>query len=202
MKNCNEIYQENLRLINEAFDFLNERFFENALSKTVITIQADVKARAYGWFTCYDAWSSTDDIKSPEINISANYLDRPPHETITTLLHEMCHQWAYENGVQDTSRRGTYHNKRFKEIAERFGLAVAHHSTYGWTITTMTEETRKIVEPILELLNIKRYVPQKAGGKSSSTRKYACPACEMSVRATKMVNIVCGDCDEAMEEVA
>ena len=35
--------------------------------------------------------------------------------------------------------------------------------------------------------------------KPSSTRKYICPCCHQSVRATKAVNIICGDCMEKME---
>ena len=34
--------------------------------------------------------------------------------------------------------------------------------------------------------------------KKSSTRKYICPVCHNSVRATKDVNILCMDCDEQM----
>jgi len=201
MKNCNEIYQENLTALNRAFDYLNEKFFENALSKSVITIQADTKARAYGWFTCYDAWRNTDENKSTEINISANYLDRPANETIATLLHEMCHLYAYQNKIQDTSRSGTYHNTRFKDIAESHGLTVAKADKYGWTITKLTEQTKEIVEPILTLLTLKRILPSMEKGKTSSTRKYICPICKMTVRATKAVNIICGDCQEPMIEI-
>lgn len=35
--------------------------------------------------------------------------------------------------------------------------------------------------------------------KRSSTRKYVCPCCGNSVRATKAVNLICGDCMEKME---
>ena len=201
MKNCNEIYQENLKALNTAFDFLNEKLFENALSKSVITIQADTKARAYGWFTCYDAWLNTDENKSTEINISANYLDRPPHETISTLLHEMCHLYAYQHKIQDTSRSGTYHNARFKEIAENHGLNVVKVEKHGWTRTSLKDETKAIVEPILNLLTLKRILPSMEKGKTSSTRKYICPDCEMTVRATKAVNIICGDCHVNMVEI-
>jgi len=34
--------------------------------------------------------------------------------------------------------------------------------------------------------------------RKSSSRKYACPCCGMSVRATKVVNIACLDCDEQL----
>ena len=37
-----------------------------------------------------------------------------------------------------------------------------------------------------------------AGRKPSSTRKYVCPCCGMSVRATRDVNIACLDCSEQL----
>ncbi|MCC8079769.1 MAG: SprT-like family protein, partial [Oscillospiraceae bacterium] len=37
--------------------------------------------------------------------------------------------------------------------------------------------------------------------RTSSTRKVVCPACGQSVRATKHVNIICGDCLLPMVEV-
>lgn len=201
MKHCNEIYQANLTALNKAFDFLNEKFFGSALPKTVITIQADMKQRAYGWFTAFESWANTDTNKSTEINISANYLNRPPQESISTLLHEMCHLYAYHIKIQDTSRSGTYHNARFKEIAEGRGLEVAKHEKYGWTMTKLKEETKSIIQPIVELLTLKRIVPTKATGKTSSTRKYVCEQCSMTVRATKAVNVICGDCGVQMSEV-
>lgn len=43
---------------------------------------------------------------------------------------------------------------------------------------------------------------QPEGGKRpSSTRKYQCPCCKNSVRATKAINLICGDCMEKMEVV-
>ena len=40
------------------------------------------------------------------------------------------------------------------------------------------------------------------GGRSTSKNrsiKYVCPKCGASIRATKLVNVVCGDCDVAFE---
>ena len=42
----------------------------------------------------------------------------------------------------------------------------------------------------------------KGGGRSTSKNrsiKYVCPKCGASIRATKLVNVVCGDCDVAFE---
>ena len=37
-------------------------------------------------------------------------------------------------------------------------------------------------------------VTPPTAGRTSSTRKLVCPKCGQSVRATKEVNILCGDC--------
>ena len=113
----------------------------------------------------------------------------------------MCHQYAYENNIKDCTRGGTYHNKRYKEIAERHGLEVSKSDKNGYNVTVLTTEARNIVEPIISLLTLKRVIQTKEASKKSSTRKYMCSECEMTVRATKEVNIKCGDCDVTMEEV-
>ena len=37
-------------------------------------------------------------------------------------------------------------------------------------------------------------IPKGITHKTSSTRKYQCPKCKNSVRATKDLSIICGDC--------
>jgi hypothetical protein len=41
----------------------------------------------------------------------------------------------------------------------------------------------------------------KGGGKKTKNRsiKYVCPCCGTSIRATRQVNVVCGDCNEPFE---
>lgn len=111
-----------LRSFEEAFDLLNARFFENALSKSVITIYPT--PGAYGHFTPWKSWEGAGGAGYCEINLGAATVNRPVIESIATLVHEMTHQWCYERGVKDTSRGGTYHNKRFKAEAERRGLLI------------------------------------------------------------------------------
>lgn len=199
--------------LNKLFDLLNERFFENALSRPTITIQST--PRAYGHFSLRpDTWQSVTG-SSHEINIGAGTLSRPIEEVAATLLHEMVHYWNYEKGVQDCSRGNTYHNKRFKAAAQTHGLHVEHDSLYGWTITRPNDE---LLDFILEndlgdiLINRNEYhgiaVPgtgaHSNGGiaipppRKTSSRKYTCPHCGNSVRATKAVNIACLDCSVPM----
>ena len=205
-------YNRAAAYLNTIFDLLNARYFEGALSRPIITIQSTPKA--YGHYTLYDAWSVDGDKGMREINIGAGTLSRPIENVVATLLHEMCHYWNDQHGIKDCSRGGTYHNKKFKVLAEACDLHIDHHPTYGWSITTPTDA---LVEFCLEngLTEIRLcrndYVPLQipgsgthtgtntgtgAGGKKpSSTRKYVCPCCGLSVRATKSVNVGCLDCD-------
>ena len=201
--------------LNKIFDLLNEEFFESALSRPTITIQSTPKA--YGHFSLReDTWISKLGA-THEINLGAGTLSRPIEEVSATLLHEMIHYFNYECGIQDCSRGGTYHNRRFKEAAEARGLLVERSDKYGWSHTAPGDA---LLDFVLKygltdiLINRNEFagfqIPgtgthsgiSGAGGyvpKKSSTRKYLCPCCGMSVRATKTVRVKCMDCDEPME---
>lgn len=210
MKQLTE-YKRVAGYLDKIFNLLNESYFENALSKPVITIQSTPKA--YGHITCAKVWTSEEEQRH-ELNIGAGTLNRNIEEVVATMLHEMVHLYNIQQGVQDCSRGGAYHNKNFKCEAEKRDLKIDHHDTYGWTITTPTDA---LVEWCIshELTEIKvtrhdggfAFVPptgRKTGNtptlppptdkKPSSTRKYVCPMCGTSVRATKDVSIICGSC--------
>ena len=200
--------------LNKIFDLLNERFFENALARPTITIQSTPKA--YGHFSLQaDTWVSTIGA-THEINIGAGTLARPIELVVATLLHEMVHYYNYVNGVQDCSRGNTYHNKVFKKEAEARGLIVERSDKYGWSKTSPSDT---LLEFVLDndltdiLLNRNEFTSFQMPGtgthnggldltintkKTSSTRKYVCPCCGMSVRATREVHIACMDCGEQM----
>ena len=198
--------------LNKIFDLLNEEFFESALSRPTITIQSTPKA--YGHFSLKaDTWISKLG-GTHEINIGAGTLARPIEEVTATLLHEMVHYYNYTRGVQDTSRGNTYHNKQFRRAAQSHGLVVEYNERYGWAITSPSDELLEFVidnglTDILinrnEQINFHVYGTGTHNGnlsggerKPSSTRKYICPCCKMSVRATRVVRIACMDCGEQM----
>ena len=198
--------------LNKIFDLLNEEFFECELSRPTITIQSTPKA--YGHFSLRDdTWISKKG-STHEINIGAGTLARPIEEVCATLLHEMVHYHNFVNGVQDCSRGNTYHNRRFRDSAQTHGLIVNHHEKYGWTITSPSDE---LLQFCLDndlgdiLINRNEYSGYRVTGtgthdpatlppttRTSSSRKYICPCCRSSVRATKNVNIGCLDCQTQM----
>ena len=198
--------------LNKVFDLLNAAYFENTLSRPTITIQSTPKA--YGHFSLRDdTWISKNGA-THEINLGAGTLARPIEDICATLLHEMVHYHNFVNGIQDCSRGGTYHNRRFRDSAMAHGLLVDHHDKYGWTITSPSDS---LLQFCLDndltdiLINRNEYygirVPVGGTGsttgipisrKTSSTRKYICPCCGNSVRATKNVNVGCLDCAEQL----
>ena len=198
--------------LNKIFDLLNEEYFESTLSRPTITIQSTPKA--YGHFSLReDTWVSKLG-STHEINLGAGTIARPIEEICATLLHEMVHYYNYVNGIQDCSRGNTYHNKRFKAAAEARGLIVDHSDKYGWSHTSPGDS---LLQFCLDndltdiLINRNEFCGYRVTGtgthsgtattlppKTSSTRKYICPCCGNSVRATKAVNIACLDCAEQM----
>lgn len=199
--------------LNKIFDLLNDRYFGGELTRPTITIQST--PRAYGHFTLReDTWSSTIG-NTHEINIGAGTLSRPIENVVATLLHEMVHYYNYVKHIQDCSRGGTYHNKFFKAAAEERDLKVEHSDKYGWS---HTEPTEALLDFIIEnelteiLLNRNEGYgiavtgtgthqgPTAMPPKGSNSRKYQCPCCGNSVRATKEVRIGCLDCGVPMVE--
>ena len=222
--NPSEDYVDTVKNMNSLYEFWNEAYFNCELIAPVITVRQDMRGRSLGWFVPHRVWMPRDggEEGSVEINMCSQWLDRPMEEIAGTMLHEMCHHYAHEKGIKDTSRFGYYHNKEFKKIAVEHGLEVKYAGSYhGWCETELTEEAKLLLKQYVLhgriLYDIRaRHDPDwftSAEGdetsaeeegqgarerKPSSTRKYICPKCGMSVRATRQVNILCGDCNEKM----
>ena len=191
--------------LESLFSKFNARFFTDKLEKPVITVSPDHTRGAYGWCTGWKAWKAGEDEGHYEINLCAEYLNRPFEETCGTLIHEMVHLQNLQDGIQDTSRSGTYHNKKFKETAETHGLTVEKGEKYGWHKTALAPEALEFVQSLGKKgFTLVRPRPlglkgsSKGGG--SSSRKYVCPCCGTIIRATKEVHVICAECDVEFQE--
>lgn len=202
--------------LEHIYNSLNTDFFDGALPVPVITVQS--KPGTYGHCSVAKVWQKPDG-HTYELNIAAEVLNYPIEETLDTMIHEMVHLYCRENDIKETSRGGRYHNKRFKEEAEKRGLECFQCGNAGWN----TRPGDNLVEYALnkgwnEIRIGRNSLPPamrigasgaaqagaptaEGGGKRpSSTRKLLCPKCGQSVRATRAVNILCGDCMEKMVE--
>lgn len=203
--------------LEKMYNTLNTDKFAGALPTPIITVQS--KPGTYGHCTVGKVWKRADG-ETYEMNIAAEAANAPIEELIDTLVHEMIHLYCRENGIQETSRGGKYHNGKFKELAEEKGLKCFKAGQYGWNTQGMGNDT--LVEYAIEKgwneIKISREtaggfgrVPSsgtassapgtRPGKAPSSTRKLQCPCCGNSVRATKAVRIMCMDCMQQMQEV-
>ena len=204
--------------LEKLFRMLSTDFFDGQLEQPIITIQST--PRAYGHYSVAPIWTVNGQELKHEINIGAGTLDREIEYTVATLLHEMVHMYNDTVlNVQDISRGGTYHNKQFKATAESVGLIVTKSEKYGFAHTAPSDDLLEWIVDHIDSINeikINRAEPsgvrivggnntgnssgvQTIGGNTNShSRKYRCPCCGNSVRATKAVNVLCGDCMERM----
>lgn len=153
--------------LEKMYRLLNARFFNGELPEVVISLKKTVGA--YGHFTCSKVWQAGDE-RRYEINISSATLSRAIEDTCSTLLHEMCHCFAAEKGIKDTSGSGNfYHNRKYKYgrrgarqaqelLAEVTGLFAGGEMA--------DEDMREMVDAIQEAYliakkNNKKYTPKK-----------------------------------------
>lgn len=198
---------------------LNADWFNGELDmdRVIWTVQSTPKA--YGHFTPYLSYrvhSVEGEKGAVEINIGAGTLDRDVVAVISTMIHELTHYCNWSKGIQDCSRGGTYHSKKFKTEAEKHGLVIEYDSRIGWSITNASEE---LVDWIIDngieefrlgrneftgLVSIGGVSKGGAGAavpKRSNSIKMVCPCCGAIARVTKATNLICGDCMEQMVEV-
>lgn len=206
----NELTRINFEL-HRLFDIFNAELFNNEVQRPVIVAQTNGRdSGVMGWCTMQKVWTGTEDKEQAyyEITLCAEYLYMNIEEICGTLIHEMVHLYCVQNGIKDTSRGCTYHNKRFKDEAEKRGLIISYDKRIGWSLTKLTDETKKLVTDkadataftMTRIGNRGKATPPK--NPKSSTRKYVCPECGAIIRATKEVNVICEDCQVKFEQVA
>jgi hypothetical protein len=125
-----------------------------------------------------------------------------------TLLHEAAHGLAQARAVQDTSRQGRYHNRRYAAFARELGLEVTSVKPIGWSATTVPEPTAAAytgqLEELQAALVLWRRQEHRLGssGRSRNLLAAAC-GCGRRIRAAKATlaeaPIVCGLCAQPFE---
>lgn len=208
--------------LKKIFRLLNEQIFDGELEDVQVVLSNS--SRCYGYYTLNGAtWvgqASGEVFNQHEIGISAQFLaTRDVCEVVQTLCHECCHHLAFLKGIQDVSRSGYWHNKRFKEIAEQHGLIVEQHPKVGYGVTSCGERLLQFcIDNDLQEFQLNRssdyYVavggsssPSPGGSTATTTRrsnsyKLLCPCCGCTVRATRLgVRLMCISCNEEMEYV-
>lgn len=100
-----------------AYDFFNRSLFAGQLPPCLISLQR--KAKTQGYFS-FRRFISEDGRYTDEIALNPEFFGvLPVLDTLSTLVHEMCHLWQQHFG--NPGRRG-YHNKEWADKMEAIGL--------------------------------------------------------------------------------
>ena len=152
-------------------------------------------------------WDTSNGMKY-SIVIATEFL-RDHENVLRTLVHEMCHIYAMENGLKDTSRGGYYHNNTFKEIAEKAHL-ICTKERQGWATRNEDEKLKKVFKEIVGDAFItfnwaNKPEPRKEGGEGKSEEGeggegqpkkksgyyiFKCSQCGATIRTTKADRVI------------
>jgi hypothetical protein len=142
-----------------------------------------------------------------EVLVGGEGLHRGALEVLGTLLHEAAHGLAQARQVQDTSRQGRYHNRRYATLARELGLEVTSTKPIGWS-ATVPEPTVSVyagqLEELQAALVLWRRQEHRLGTGTRSRNLLACTCpCGRRIRTAKATlaeaPIVCGACQEPFE---
>lgn len=91
-----------------------------------------------------DAWEQLEAGAVAELFVGGEGLRRGGRDVLATLLHEAAHGVAHTRQIQDTSRGGRYHNRRFRALAVELGLDVTQKGSLGLAATTVPDHTAMV----------------------------------------------------------
>lgn len=206
--NKNELSVERMTVeLHKLFRHFNETIFSNQLPTPAIVIESKGNKKAYAWCSVSKVWKG-EDVEVFEIGMASEHINRPFYETATTFLHELIHLHCGTQGLKDTSRNFTYHNKVYKQQCELHGMKFEKmekpDSKNGWNKPELTDATWSMVQSwgIDETaFKIGRFdfSEQKKKATKKTQWRWECP-CGTVVRSTKpSVNLACLDCGGKFE---
>lgn len=136
-----------VQAIENAWHAIQENHPE--VPDVVVTLGSGAVARGMKWgHFAASVWAKGDE-QVHELFVGGEGLMRGPQALMGTLLHEAIHAACENLGIKETSRNGRYHNRKFAEMAEKFGIEVEHSAELGFSTTTMPDHTAAQYETAL-----------------------------------------------------
>lgn len=186
--------------IKELFTLLNKKFYHGCLPDVPIFLTATTRS-----ITSFNPDVTTVFNRKRKQECQFNFSDDILTDSVTVactrLLHVMCHYYCYLHNIPETSRGGTYHNKRFMYEAEKHGLIQVKDDKYGYSISCPSKALAQFCANELKdfSFDIFRYThyndEEKNLNRNSHSIKRSCPYCGNNMRATKQSYLyICGNC--------
>lgn len=110
--------RETYRELQLAYDFFNEHLFDGELPGAMITLQRH--GRSMGYFSSERFVNRQHQIGDEIAMNPVFFATRPIEDTLSTLVHEMCHQLRERMGEKPARR--CYHDRAFADKMKSIGL--------------------------------------------------------------------------------
>lgn len=105
--NCNVLDNppttEQFTAYQKAWDYFNEKLFDGQLRPCLLNFSRKHHSKGFFWA---NKWTK-EGVTCHEISLNPDVLERPVEKTMSTLAHEMAHQWQQDHGHPS---RNAYHN--------------------------------------------------------------------------------------------
>jgi predicted SprT family Zn-dependent metalloprotease len=214
------VTRDEYNALDTAFNYFNEELFDSKLSPCLITFQR--RSRTRGYYSP-DRFSNRNfEARADEIALNPSTFEgRTDEEILSTLVHEMVHQYQSEHG---TPGRGRYHNKEWAMMMMERGLMPSDTGEPGGNMTgqSMTHyiikdgpfqlACRRLIDRGFRLnwqdkvafASVKVGPTGKAktkAAKRSSKTKFTCFRCKQNAWAKQSANLLCGVCYRESGEI-
>lgn len=191
--------------LDRAFNFFNDKLFENRLPPVLFTLTR--KGKAHGYFWAEQFKHRADGDTTHEIALNPNTMSRELVDVLGTLVHEMTHLEQQEYGKPG---KNGHHNREWVGLMERVGLIPSNTGEPGGKQTG--RQMTHYIDPegafmaVFEDLSATGFdlpyftQPRGPGEKKKdlSKVKHQCPCCGFKAWAKQGANLLCGDCHEQL----
>lgn len=202
--------QETYSALQAAYEHFNQELFDGALPECLITLQRKEK-RVLGYFSSQRFEDMGSGEKTDEIAMNPQHFkSRSIMEILSTLAHEMAHQWQAHCG---TPSRTGYHNGEWAKKMESIGLMPSDTGELGGKKTgqRMTHYIipgglfERVCSALLSdgyrlawgeiVFEVQGDDGDKGSSKGKTTRaKFTCPDCGANAWGKPDLSLICGDC--------
>ena len=201
---------EQFHAYQAAWDYFNRKLFGGGLRPCLLVFREGKSktGTVLGHFAA-GRWSKGKQV-CHEISLNPESLTRPIEDALSTLVHEMVHQWQEDHG---RAPRACYHNRQWAEKMIEVGLIPSDTGAPGGKQTGQTMD--HYVDPkgpfckAVNSMPASVGLPWRTGALAKTTKepapnrnkvKYTCPGCEANVWGKPGLQVLCGGCDEQFEE--
>jgi predicted SprT family Zn-dependent metalloprotease len=191
--------------LSEAFDFFNKQLFDGALPHVLITLQRHAGSLGYYSFRMFEGRGRKNAFTDEIALNPKRFKGRSDEDILSTLLHEMAHEWQYCFGKPG---RKAYHNAEWADKMESLGVMPSDTGQPGGRRTgqRMTHfimrggpfdvTCRKLLKNGIRLEWQSRESDELKPRESK--KKYTCGNCGLNAWAKPDVLLGCINCQQEM----